>query len=97
MVANLNLIDKDYYRAQIGWCDAKQLLFSRTVAENIALESNPDRRRIVEVARLARRPRFHQQAAARLRTDRGRAGVGLSAVTQRLCIARLPYTGTLGC
>ncbi|MDG4560121.1 MAG: peptidase domain-containing ABC transporter [Candidatus Competibacter sp.] len=90
---NLNLIDKDYYRAQIGYVMQSNLLFSGTVAENIALgESNPDRRRIVEVARLADAHGFISKLPQGYEQTVGERGVGLSGgQIQRLCIARSLY------
>ncbi len=90
---NLNLIDKDYYRAQIGYVMQTNLLFSGTVAENIALgESNPDRRRIVEVARLADAHGFISKLPQGYEQTVGERGVGLSGgQIQRLCIARSLY------
>ena len=73
---NLNLIDKGLLSRADRLCGCKAICcFLAPSPENIALgESNPDRRRIVEVARLADAHGFiSQQAAARLRTDRGRA------------------------
>ena len=90
---NLNLIDKDYYRAQIGYVMQSNLLFSGTVAENIALgESNPNRRRIVEVARLADAHGFISKLPQGYEQTVGERGVGLSGgQIQRLCIARSLY------
>ncbi len=90
---NLNLIDNDYYRAQIGYVMQSNLLFSGTVAENIALgESNPDRRRIVEVARLADAHGFISKLPQGYEQTVGERGVGLSGgQIQRLCIARSLY------
>lgn len=90
---NLNLIDKDYYRAQIGYVMQTNLLFSGTVAENIALgEENPDRRRIVEVARLADAHGFVSKLPNGYEQTVGERGVGLSGgQIQRLCIARALY------
>ncbi len=90
---NLNLIDKDYYRAQIGYVMQTNLLFSGTVAENIALgEDNPDRRRIVEVARLADAHGFVSKLPNGYEQTVGERGVGLSGgQIQRLCIARALY------
>jgi ATP-binding cassette subfamily B protein len=90
---NLSLIDKDYYREQIGYVMQTNLLFSGTVAENIALgEDNPDRRRIVEVARLADAHGFVSKLPSGYEQTVGERGVGLSGgQIQRLCIARALY------
>lgn len=90
---NLNLVDKDYYRAQIGYVMQTNLLFSGTVAENIALgEENSDRRRIVEVARLADAHGFVSKLPNGYEQTVGERGVGLSGgQIQRLCIARALY------
>ena len=51
---DLSVIDKGYYRAQIGYVMQSNLLFSGTIAENIASgDEAPDRRRIEEVAKMA--------------------------------------------
>ena len=51
---DLTVIDKEYYRAQIGYVMQSNLLFSGSIAENIASgEENPDRNRIIEVAKEA--------------------------------------------
>lgn len=95
---NLNLIDKDYYRAQIGYVMQSNLLFSGTVAENIALgESNPDRRRIVEVARLA--DATVSSASCRKVTNRPWASEASAcrAVKFNGSASPVPCTGTLDC
>jgi len=51
---DLDTIDKEFYRAQIGYVMQSNLLFSGTIAENIASgEDNPDRDKIARVAKLA--------------------------------------------
>jgi len=90
---DINVIDKEYYRAQVGYVMQSNLLFSGTVAENIASgDDNPDRRRIEEVARradahgfISKMPRGYEQVV-------GERGTGLSGgQIQRLCIARALY------
>jgi ATP-binding cassette subfamily B protein len=50
----MGVIDKEYYRAQVGYVMQSNLLFSGTIAENIASgDESPDRRRIEEVAKMA--------------------------------------------
>jgi ATP-binding cassette subfamily B protein len=90
---DMSVIDKEYYRAQIGYVMQSNLLFSGTIAENIASgDDSPDRRRIEEVAKMAdahpfisKLPRGYEQVV-------GERGVGLSGgQIQRLCIARALY------
>jgi len=90
---DINVIDKEYYRAQVGYVMQTNLLFSGTIAENIASgDDNPDRRRIEEVAKradahgfISKMPRGYEQVV-------GERGMGLSGgQVQRLCIARALY------
>lgn len=90
---DLSLIDKEYYRAQIGYVMQSNLLFSGTVAENIAAgESNPDRRLIVEVAKMADAHEFINALPLGYEQIVGERGMGLSGgQIQRICIARALY------
>ncbi len=90
---DLSLLDKDYYRAQIGYVMQSNLLFSGTVAENIAIgDQNPDRRKIMEVAKLADAHDFINNLPLGYEQMVGERGVGLSGgQMQRLCIARALY------
>jgi ATP-binding cassette subfamily B protein len=90
---DINVVDKEYYRAQVGYVMQNNLLFSGTIAENIAGGSEePDRRRIEEAAKkadahgfIAKMPLGYQQVV-------GERGMGLSGgQMQRLCIARALY------
>ena len=69
------------------------LLFSGTIAENIASgEDNPDRRKIVEVAKLADAHGFISSMPLGYEQIVGERGMGLSGgQMQRLCIARALY------
>jgi ATP-binding cassette subfamily B protein len=86
-------LDKTYYRAQVGYVMQSNLLFSGSIAENIASgDEHPDRRRIEEVAKradahgfISKLPRGYEQVV-------GERGTGLSGgQIQRLCIARALY------
>ncbi len=90
---DMNLIDKTYYRAQVGYVMQSNLLFSGTVAENIASgDDSPDRRRIEEVAKMADAHAFIGKLPLRYEQIVGERGVGLSGgQIQRLCIARALY------
>lgn len=90
---DMSVVDKEYYRTQVGYVMQTNLLFSGTIAENIASgDANPDRRRIEEVAKRAdahgfigKMPRGYEQVV-------GERGMGLSGgQIQRLCIARALY------
>ena len=90
---DLTVIDKEYYRAQIGYVMQSNLLFSGTIAENIASgEENPDRNRIIEVAKLADAHGFIANMPLAYEQVVGERGVGVSGgQLQRLCIARALY------
>ncbi|MDX1604716.1 MAG: peptidase domain-containing ABC transporter [Candidatus Competibacterales bacterium] len=90
---DLAQVDKEYYRPQIGYVMQTNLLFSGTVAENIALgDNNPDRRRLVEAAKLADAHGFINNLTLGYEQIIGERGVGLSGgQNQRICIARALY------
>jgi ATP-binding cassette subfamily B protein len=89
----LGVIDKEYYRAQVGYVMQSNLLFSGTIAENIAAgDESPDRRRIEEVAKMADAHAFIAKLPLGYDQVVGERGVGLSGgQVQRLCIARALY------
>jgi len=90
---DLTLVDKEYYRAQVGYVMQSNLLFSGTIAENIAAgQENPDRRRIVEVAKMADAHDFINAMPLGYEQIVGERGMGLSGgQVQRVCIARALY------
>jgi ATP-binding cassette subfamily B protein len=90
---DMSAVDKDYYRAQVGYVMQSNLLFSGTIAENIASgEENPDRRRIEQVAKMADAHGFISKLPLGYEQVVGERGVGLSGgQVQRLCIARALY------
>jgi ATP-binding cassette subfamily B protein len=90
---DLTQINMEYYRAQIGYVLQGNLLFSGTIAENIALgDENPDRRRVIEVAKLADAHGFVSNTPLGYEQVVGERGMGLSGgQMQRLCIARALY------
>ncbi|VVE50112.1 Toxin RTX-I translocation ATP-binding protein [Pandoraea terrae] len=89
----LGAIDKEYYRAQVGYVMQTNLLFSGTIAENIACgDDSPDRRRIEEVAKMADAHAFICKLPLGYEQVVGERGIGLSGgQIQRLCIARALY------
>jgi ATP-binding cassette subfamily B protein len=89
----MSVIDKEYYRAQVGYVMQSNLLFSGTIAENIASgDESPDRRRIEEVAKMADAHAFIAKMPLGYDQVVGERGVGLSGgQIQRLCIARALY------
>lgn len=89
----LSVIDKGYYRAQIGYVMQSNLLFSGTIAENIASgDDGSDRRRIEEVAKMADAHAFISKMPLGYDQVVGERGIGLSGgQIQRLCIARALY------
>jgi ATP-binding cassette subfamily B protein len=90
---DLSLVDLEFFRRRIGYVMQSNLLFSGTISENIALgDENPDRRRIVEVAKLADAHRFISNLPLGYEQVVGERGVGLSGgQIQRICIARALY------
>ena len=89
----MSVIDKEYYRAQIGYVMQSNLLFSGTIAENIASgDDGSDRRRIEEVSKMADAHAFISKMPLAYEQVVGERGVGLSGgQIQRLCIARALY------
>jgi ATP-binding cassette subfamily B protein len=90
---DLSVVDKEYFRTQLGYVMQNNLLFSGTVAENIAAgEENPDRRRVMDVAKLADAHGFISAMPLGYDQVVGERGIGLSGgQMQRLCIARALY------
>ena len=90
---DMSVIDKDYYRAQVGYVMQSNLLFSGTIAANIASgDESPDRRRIEEVAKMADAHAFISKLPLGYEQVVGERGMGLSGgQIQRLCIARALY------
>ncbi|CAG9174247.1 peptidase domain-containing ABC transporter [Cupriavidus pinatubonensis] len=89
----IGMIDTEFYRAQVGYVMQTNLLFSGTIAENIACgDESPDRRRIEEVARMADAHPFITKLPLGYEQIVGERGMGLSGgQIQRLCIARALY------
>jgi len=90
---DLDVVEKEYFRAQIGYVMQSNLLFSGTIASNISSgDENPDRQRIMEVARLADAHDFINGLPLGYEQVVGERGMGLSGgQMQRLCIARALY------
>jgi subfamily B ATP-binding cassette protein HlyB/CyaB len=90
---DIGIVDKEYFRAQVGYVMQTNLLFSGTIADNIAGGSDePDRRRIEEVAKKADAHGFISKLPLGYQQVVGERGVGLSGgQIQRLCIARALY------
>jgi subfamily B ATP-binding cassette protein HlyB/CyaB len=90
---DLETVDKEYYRAQIGYVMQSNLLFSGTIASNIASgDENPDHQRIVDAAKLADAHDFITGLPLGYEQVVGERGMGLSGgQMQRLCIARALY------
>ncbi len=90
---DIDAIDVEHYRRQIGYVMQNNLLFSGSVIENIAAgEDNPDKRRVVDVAKLADAHSFITALPSGYEQTIGERGIGLSGgQMQRLCIARALY------
>lgn len=90
---DLSALDLEYYRAQIGYVMQSNLLFSGSILENIAAgDENPDRRHVIEVAKMADAHGFISNLPRGYEQVVGERGMGLSGgQIQRLCIARALY------
>jgi len=90
---DLNTVDTTYFRSRVGYVMQSNLLFSGTIAENIAAgDENPDRNRIIRVARLADAHDFVSGLPLGYEQVVGERGMGLSGgQVQRICIARALY------
>ncbi|MEX3956814.1 peptidase domain-containing ABC transporter [Trinickia sp. EG282A] len=90
---DMSAVDQGSYRAQIGYVMQTNLVFSGSIAENIACgDPSPDRRRIEEVAKMADAHAFIAKMPLGYEQVVGERGVGLSGgQIQRLCIARALY------
>ena len=89
---DINVVDKEYFRAQVGYVMQTNLLFSGTIGDNIAGGEEPDRRRIEEVAKKADAHGFISKMPLGYQQMVGERGMGLSGgQIQRLCIARALY------
>jgi len=90
---DINVVDKEYFRAQVGYVMQTNLLFSGTIGDNIAGGAEePDRRRIEEVAKKADAHGFISKMPLGYQQMVGERGMGLSGgQIQRLCIARALY------
>ena len=87
------MIDMEHFRAQVGYVMQSNLLFSGTITDNIAVgDQNPDRQRLVEVAKLADAHGFINNLPLGYEQFVGERGTGLSGgQIQRICIARALY------
>src|SRR6202521_5504414 len=75
---DMSVVDKEYYRAQVGYVMQSNLLFSGTIAENIASgDESQDRRRIEEVAKMADAHGFISKMPLGYEQVVGERGVGL--------------------
>lgn len=90
---DLKTLDKNYYRRQIGYVMQSNLLFSGTIAENIAIgDQSIQRRRVTDVARLADAHSFISAMPLAYEQVVGERGMGISGgQMQRICIARALY------
>jgi ATP-binding cassette subfamily B protein len=90
---DMNMLDLELYRSQIGYVMQTNLLFSGTISENIAIgDPNPDPRRITEAAKLADAHAFISNMPLGYEQSVGERGTGLSGgQIQRICIARAIY------
>ncbi len=90
---DLQQIELQRYRAQVGYVMQSNLLFQGTVAENITVgDDEPDRLRMLEAARQADAHNFIAALPMGYEHRVGERGVGLSGgQIQRICIARALY------
>jgi ATP-binding cassette subfamily B protein len=89
----MSALDLEYYRSQVGYVMQSNLLFSGTVAENIAIgDINQDMPRIHQVAKLADAHGFISNMQLGYQQVVGERGAGISGgQIQRICIARALY------
>ena len=90
---DINQVDKEYFRKNIGYVMQSNLLFSGTLSENIAIgDENPEQRRIMEAAKMADAHGFISNLPLGYEQVVGERGTGLSGgQIQRICIARSLY------
>ncbi|RLC09802.1 MAG: peptidase C39 [Deltaproteobacteria bacterium] len=90
---DINMLDMEYFRKQIGYVMQSNSLFSGTVSGNIAIgDENPDKRRIADAAKLADAHGFISNMPMGYEQKVGERGMNLSGgQLQRICIARALY------
>ena len=95
---DIGLVEKESYRSQLGYVMQSNLLFSGSVAENIAAgEENPDLRRVVEVAKMADAHGFISAMPLGYDQVVGERGVGLSGGRCSVCASRAPCITIRAC
>lgn len=90
---DLNLIDIEFFREQVGYVMQNNLLFTGTISENISIgDSSPEHRRVIEAAKMADAHGFINNLPLGYEQIVGERGTGLSGgQIQRVCIARSLY------
>ena len=90
---NLNNIDPHYWRSKCGIVMQDGFIFSKTIAENIAIiDEEIDKQKLFEAVRIANISDFVLQRPSGLNTQIGQEGSGLSqGQKQRILIARAIY------
>ncbi len=90
---DMDALDMEYFRRNVGYVMQSNLLFSGTISENISMgDPNPDPRRITEVTKLADAHGFISNMPLGYEQTVGERGTGLSGgQIQRICIARALY------
>ena len=91
--ANLNTINPHYWRSKCGVVMQDGFIFSKTIAENIAIsDENIDKQKLFNAARIANIYDFVEERPAGFNTKIGQEGSGLSqGQKQRILIARAIY------
>jgi len=90
---NLNNINPHYWRSQCGIVMQDGFIFSKTIAENIAIsDENIDKQKLFNAARISNIHDFVEERPAGFNTKIGQEGSGLSqGQKQRILIARAIY------
>lgn len=90
---DINLLNKKWWRRQCGVVMLEGVIFSESIAKNIAVDDNEiDETRLIKAAEIACIKDFVMQLPLKWQTKIGRDGVGLSqGQKQRILIARAAY------
>ncbi len=90
--ADLDTIQSSFWRSQCGTVLQDSIIFSGTIAYNIALDENIDKEKLLKATSLANIAEFIEDLPLQYNTKIGREGIGISqGQKQRILIARAIY------